>query len=327
MAATALAAAALAADQARNPEEILAQARQALGGEKLAAVRALTAEGRMLRAAPNGTSMESEFELSLALPDKYVMRSVLAAMGNMSVYRLTGFNGGQVIEEIDRPPNLAGGNVIVRIQGPGGSAADPATMTDEQKAEFNQRRVLANKTEFARLALGMFAASPAAFPVTFADGGQAESPDGKADVLDVTGEGGFAAKLFIDAQTRLPLMLSWMDREPLVMQVGPGGMMASGGGTAMTTITRSGPPGGQGAMSPEEREKMMQDLEARRKEAEAKRRTVEYRLFYGDYKNVGGVQLPHRIQRSIDGKPAEEMIIESFKVNPKIDAKTFQASK
>ena len=188
MAATALAAAALAADQARNPEEILAQARQALGGEKLAAVRALTAEGRMLRAAPNGTSMESEFELSLALPDRYVMRSVLAAMGNMSVYRLTGFNGGQVIEEIDRPPNLAGGNVIVRIQGPGGSAADPATMTDEQKAEFNQRRVLANKTEFARLALGMFAASPAAFPVTFADGGQAESPDGKADVLDVTAE-------------------------------------------------------------------------------------------------------------------------------------------
>ena len=173
----------------------------------------------------------------------------------------------------------------------------------------------------------MFAASPAAFPVTFADGGQAESPDGKADVLDVTGEGGFAAKLFIDAQTRLPLMLSWMDREPLVMQVGPGGMTASGGGTAMTTITRSGPPGGQGAMSPEEREKMMQDLEARRKEAEAKRRTVEYRLFYGDYKNVGGVQLPHRIQRSIDGKPAEEMIIESFKVNPKIDAKTFQPSK
>lgn len=340
VAASALAAAALAADQARNTDEILAEARKALGGEKLAAVRSLKAEGRTLRAAPNGTSMESEFELSLELPDKYLMRSVLAAMGNMSVYRLTGFNGGQAIEEVDRPPSLAGGNVVFRIQGPGGSVTDPAKMTDEQKAEFNKRRVLANKTEFARLALGMFAASPAAFPLTFADGGQAESPDGKADVLDVAGEGGFAAKLFIDARTRLPLMLSWMDREPLVMQMGPGGAMASGGGgMAMTTITRSGPPpgaqggapggrpGGPGTISPEEREKMMQDLEARRKEAEAKLRTVEYRIFYGDYRSVGGVQLPHRIQRSIDGKPAEEMIVESFKVNPKIDAKTFQASK
>jgi len=336
VAALALAAATLAAGQGRNADGILAEARKALGGEKLAAVRTLTAEGRTLRAAPNGTSMESEFEWSLELPDKYLMRSVLAAMGNMSIYRLSGFNGGQVIEEIDRPPNLAGGNVVIRIQGPGGSPTDPAKMTDEQKAEFNRRRVLANKTEFARLALGMFAASPAALPLAFADGGQAESPDGKADVLDVTGEGGFAAKLFIDARTRLPLMLSWMDREPLVMQMGPGGAVASGGGgMAMTTITRSGPPsggqggaaGGPGTLSPEEREKMMQDLEARRKDAEAKLRTVEYRIFYGDYRSVGGVQLPHRIQRSIDGKPSEEMIVESFKVNPKIDAKTFQASK
>jgi hypothetical protein len=126
-------------------------------------------------------------------------------------------------------------------------------------------------------------------------------------------------------------MLSWMDREPLVMQVGPGGAMAASGGMAMTTITRSGPPAGSpgsaGNSSPEEREKLMKDLEARRKEAEAKLRTVEYRVFYGDYRSVGGVQLPHRIQRSIDGKPTEEMIIETFKVNPKIDAKKFQATK
>ena len=92
------------------------------------------------------------------------MRSVLAAMGNMSVYRNSGFNGGQVIEEIDRPPNLAGGGMIViRMAGPGG-AVDPEKMTPEQKAEFDQKRLLANKKEFAKLALGMFAMSPAAYP-------------------------------------------------------------------------------------------------------------------------------------------------------------------
>ena len=165
------------------------------------------------------------------------------------------------------------------------------------------------------------------------DGGQAESPDGKADVIDVKGEGGFSAKLFIDAQTHLPLMLSWMDKEPITMMVGPGGTVtaggapaagAAGGGNAtFTRVERSGgaPP------TPEEREKMMKDIEARRKEAEAKARTVEYRLYYGDYKTVGGVQLPHRIQRSIDGKPTEEMIFDTIKVNPKIDAKKFQVAK
>lgn len=318
------AAGSLAAGQGRDVNEILAGARTALGGPKLAAVKTLTAVGRTVRALPNGTSVENEFELALELPDKYLMRSVLAAMGNMSVYRNSGFNGGQVIEEIDRPPSLAGGGMVVmRFAGPGG-AVDPEKMTAAQKAEFDQKRLVANKKEFAKLALGMFAMSPAAYPVELADGGQAESPDGKADVIDVKGEGGFAAKLFIDAQTHLPLMLSWMDREPITMMMGPGGTVTSGGGNATVTHVERG---GATPPTPEEREKMMKDLEVRRKDAEAKARTVEYRVYYSDFKTVGGVQWPHRIQRSIDGKPTEEMIFDTVKVNPKIDAKKFQAAK
>ena len=332
-AACALAAGTVAAGQGRDVDQILAGARTALGAQKLEAVKTLTAVGRTTRALPNGTSTESELEIALELPDKYLMRSVLAAMGNMSVYRNSGFNGGQVIEEIDRPPSLAGGGVMhIRIAGPGG-VTDPEKMTAEEKADYDQKRLVANKREFAKLALGMFAMSPAAYPLELEDGGQAESPDGKADVIDVKGEGGFSAKLFIDARTHLPLMLSWMDREPITMMVGPGGTVttggapaagAAGGGNAtFTRVERSGgaPP------TPEEREKMMKDIEARRKEAEAKARTVEYRLYYGDYKTVGGVQLPHRIQRSIDGKPTEEMIFDTIKVNPKIDAKKFQVAK
>jgi hypothetical protein len=325
--AVALAAAgSMLAAQGRDVNQILAGARTALGGPKLEAVKTLTAAGRTLRALPNGTSAENEFEMALELPDKYLVRSVLAAMGNMSVYRMSGFNGGQVIEEIDRPPSLSGGGMVVmRFAGPGGTV-DPEKMTPEQKAEFDQRRLVANKREFTKLALGIFAASPAAYPLELADGGQAESPDGKADVIEVKGEGGFAARLFIDAQTHLPLMLSWMDREPITMVMGPGGPAAAGGAPGAggaVTVTRAG----GAAMTPEERDKMMQDLEARRKEAEAKARTVEYRVYYGDYKEVGGVQLPHRIQRSIDGKPTEEMIVDTFKVNPKIDAKKFQVAK
>jgi hypothetical protein len=322
---------ALLAGQGRDASQLLAGARSALGGDKLAAVKTLTAVGRTLRANPNGTSVENEFEMAIELPDKYLMRSVMMAMGNMSIYRNTGFNGGQVIEEIDRPPSLTGGTVMIRIAGPGGSPMDPEKMTAEQKAD--QRRLAGNRKEFAKLALGMFAASPAAYPLEFSDGGQAESADGKADVIDVKGEGGFAARLFIDAQTRLPLMLSWMDKEPLVLQMGPGGPPGPGGGGAVTMAmsggggVAGGVPGGGTKLSPEDREKLMADLEAKRKDAEAKLRTVEYRVFYGDYKSVGGVQVPHRIQRSIDGKPTEEMIFDLIKINPKIDARKFQVSK
>jgi len=329
------AAGSMTAGQGRDVNEILAGARTALGGPKLAAVKSLTAVGRTVRALPNGTSAESDFEISLELPDKYLMRSVLAAMGNMSVYRNSGFNGGQVIEEIDRPPSLSGGGMVhIRIAGPGG-VTDPEKMTAEEKAEYDQKRLLANKKDFAKLALGMFAMSPAAYPVELADGGQAEAPDGKADVVDVKGEDGFAAKFFIDAQTHLPLMLSWMDKEPLVMTMGPGGAVTAGGapgagmavGGGNATFTRVERGAGAAPMTAEERDKMMKDLEVRRKEAEAKLRTVEYRVYYSDFKSVGGVQLPHRIQRAIDGKPTEEMVFDTIKVNPKIDAKKFQVAK
>ena len=80
-------------------------------------------------------------------------------------------------------------------------------------------------------------------------------------------------------------------------------------------------------MTPEEREKLMKQLEEQTKEAEAKRRVVEYRLFYGDYRAVDGVQVPHRLQRSIDGKPTEEVTFDKVKVNAKIDAKKFTVTK
>ena len=62
----------------------------------------------------------------------------------------------------------------------------------------------------------MLVTSLPSYPLTFTHGGTAESPDGTADVVDVKGED-FAARLFIDSKTHLPLMLSWMDKEPLRM--------------------------------------------------------------------------------------------------------------
>jgi hypothetical protein len=207
----------------------------------------------------------------------------------------------------------------------GGPIGAPGSETPEQRDAQNKAKVLMAKQEFARLTLGILAASTPAFPLEFSAAGQAEAPDGKADVIDVKGENGFVAKLFADSRTHLPLMLTWMAREPLVLSMGgPGPGRGSGGGGG-STITYGG---GQGASAtPANRDQMMQDLEARRKEAEAKLRVVEYRLYYGDYKDVSGIKVPHTIQRSIDGKPSEETTLEKVRVNAKIDAKKFETIK
>lgn len=328
-----LAVPALVIGQAGDVNKVLADMRAALGGaDKVAAVKSMTAVGRTLRTNQAGTTSESEFELAMELPDKYMMRTVLANMGQMSIYRNAGFNGNGLINLIDQPPSLGGGGgggmqVITRAGGP--MMAPGATPTAEQKAESDRLQVLSHKRDFARLALGMLGSSYPAFPLEFSYAGEAEAADGKAHVIDVKGAEDFTARLFIDTKTHMPLMLSWMALEPLVMQQtinrggGPGQPMVMPG-TNVSVV-----PGGQAnrPMTEEERTKMMADMAARQKEAEANRKMVEYRVHYSNFRAVGGVKMPHTLQRSVAGKPVEEMTFESIKVNPKIDGKKFEITK
>src|SRR5262249_23304838 len=141
----------------------------------------------------------------------------------------TGFNGDGLIEATDTPP-MGGGNLVVRI-GPGG-AAPGVVPTPEQAAAMHQSAIQAAREEFARLTLGMFASSFSAFPLDLTYGGRAQSPAGNADVLGVKGADGFDAKLFVDGKTHLPLMLSWMAKEPMRITNTDGPGRAGGGGGA-----------------------------------------------------------------------------------------------
>lgn len=319
----------LASAQGGDVNKILADARAALGGSKLDAVKTLAMSGQSLRTSPGGMTTESDFEATIELPDKFVRRDMVANMGNMSIYRMSGFNGDGLINEMDTPPQLSGGGgnvVMFRTVGPGGPGMMPGgtAPTPEQLEAARKAALLASKQDFARLMLGMFAASFPAYPLTMTYAGSAESPDGKADVIEVKGEGDFTARLFIDTKTHLPLMLSWMAKEPLqiVRQIGgPDGSrtVIAGGATV-----KEAPPG---KLPPEEQEKLTAQMAAQATEAGARRRVVEYRLYYSDYRPVDAVMVPFRIQRSIDGKPAEEISVDKVKVNAKVDAKKFTVSK
>ena len=93
------------------------------------------------------------------------------------------------------------------------------------------------KQDFARLTLGMFAGSFSGYPLTFAYGGQAEAPQGKADVIDVKGPANFALKFFVYRDTHLPVMVTWQGGP----QPGPGRGSGPGRGGA------PGPAGSPGS--------------------------------------------------------------------------------
>lgn len=287
-----------------NAETVLTRARAALGGEaRLAAIKTLSVTGRTVRQRDDATTAEHEFEMAFEAPGRFVRRSVVMAMGPTSIYRHSGFDGATPIDWIDTPPVLAGGaNVVIRMnwQGPDG---DAPSETPEQAAERSRRTLSLNQQDFARLALGLFANAPASYPLRFTHAGTAESLEGRADVVSATGPDGFAANLFIDQTTHMPLMVSWQAPKPLeiVSSSGPGEMRVERrieNGRTLDSVTPAA--------------------------ADAARPLVEHRLVFADYKTFdGGVKLPTRLQRLIDGRTVEETTFDRVRVNQRLDSRTF----
>jgi len=321
---------ALVVGQGTEVNRVLGEIRAALGGEdKVAAVKSMSADGHTTRVLPDGSSIDQNFEMAFDLssgPVKYMKKDVVATMGDTTISRRSGFNGSDLIDQTETPPGMAsaaGGNMRVMRFGSGG--VTPAGQgTPEEIAAQTKERLLSAKREFARIVIGMIADTTSAYPVVFAYGGQVDAAGGKAEVLELKAVDGFAGKLYVDSKTHLPLMLSWMDKEPLRMTLGDGGVTTT---TANGTQIRTFGAGGSGGMTQDDMAKLQADMAARMKEAEANRKTVEYRLYYADYKAIDGVKLPTRIQRMIDGLPTEELTLDKIKVNGKIDPGKFAVGK
>ncbi|HWI16670.1 MAG TPA: hypothetical protein VNT81_02905, partial [Vicinamibacterales bacterium] len=179
--------------QARTADEVIAAARKALGGEtKIAGVKTFIATGRT-RQVRGENLVPIEFEIQAEMPDKYSRRDEFPAQDAGPV--TAGFVGDQPVlipRPVPPPPR------------PGAPPAPP-----QQMEMMLRGRMMQAKQDFARLLLGMFAGTTPAFPVTYAYVAQAEAPQGKADVIDVKGPANFAARLFIQAETGLPIMLTW----------------------------------------------------------------------------------------------------------------------
>lgn len=187
---------------------ILAKAREALGGEKkLTSIKTIVASGET-RQVRGENLIPIVFEINIELPGKYSRRDETPAVE--SGYTTLGFSGDDLIQLPApavpiMPPSAA------RAGGPPPPSAEQmATMLATQR----KTRVATLKQDYARLMLGLFAASTEVFPLTFTKFGIAESPQGKADVIAVSGPNNFLANLLINQQTQLPVMLSWTPPAP-----------------------------------------------------------------------------------------------------------------
>jgi hypothetical protein len=302
-----LAVATLAAAQPPPPDEaagVIAAAREALGGEKkLAAVKTLVATGRTRQVRGNNL-VPIEFEVDIELPDKYVRKDEIPAQESGPT--ISGFRGDELLQfpAPSPPPARAGG---------------PPPPTAEQLAAAGRTRLNTVKQDFARLMLGMLMESSPALPLTFVYVGKAEAPQGKADVLDVkgpAGPGAMAARLFINADTHLPIMLTWTAPAPPSRGGPPGaaGQPPSRDGAPPPSAGQPPPPPGSPA-APAGQARGSQPSPS------------ETRLYFAEYREVGGQQLPFRLRRALGPDTVEETTFDGYRINTKIDPKKFEARK
>lgn len=270
-----------AQDAAAKAQQLLAQARAALGGEKLKSLTALSATGSIRRKIGQ-MEMAGELQLDMLLPDKVMRVEVTNLMGAAELTRMEVLNGANVW--MDQQTSGGGGMMMVRR--PGG---------DNPHAQAQQQNAV--RAEMARTMIGWLLTTPSSFPVEYKFAGEAESPDGKADVLEVKGANDFAVRLFLDQKSHKPLLLAYKGRKPRVV---------------MST--------GDGPRSEEDIKKQIADAEAKA----ASEPLSEYQVTFNEYRDVGGVSLPHRLTKSIDNEVSEEWEISKFKLNPQIKPEKFE---
>jgi hypothetical protein len=271
------------ADGDAKTAALLKQARATLGGEsKLAKVQGLSAAGTLARELGD-RQVTGELTIDLRLPDKMVRIDSMSPMGDATIVILNGINGDALLRN-SKTLN-AGPGMMIRMPSP------PAAGSDAEAQALRAARA-----ELARFTVAFLLTSPASMPVEFTDGGEAESPDGKADLVHVKGPGSFAARLFLDKTSHRPLMLSYQGVAPrMVMQTMRGGPPPD---------ATAPPHGAEGAAAPPPQ-------------------AVEIQMFLDDYRAEDGVLLPHKVSRSVDGKTTEEWTFKTIKINPAFKADAF----
>jgi hypothetical protein len=331
-----LGASAFAQDAKAKADQVLKQARAAIGDEsKWKNLQSLTASGTA-RQTMGDRQMESEIQIDLLLPDK-IMRTSNSQFGST----INTLNGAQLWTDFVPAVGMGGGGfggggqrmIMGGLGGPGGSGG-----ADNPMVKYFQQ---GQRRDLVLITLGWLLTAPAG--VEFAYLAEAPGPNGsKLDALSAKDANGLNAVLYFDQQSHQLIGIKYKSKQlgrggfagrgP----GGPGGQRQGGGqpgqggqgggqpgqngqGGQRQAGAQGGQPGQRPEMTPEERERRMKEA----MENFDKAPEVDNSWAFSEYKNVGGLNLPHRMTRSQGGTPTEEWEISKIKINPKLSADKF----
>src|SRR5215213_735941 len=288
-----IAPAVLANDDVRA-QEILKQARQAIGGdEQLQKIQGLQINGQYRRTFGE-RQMGGDREISISLPNKYLVEDALNAGGlSTAMISFRGLNG----EKAWSGNSGGGGGMVFRMGGPGGQQASPEQM------EEMQRRIYT--AEFSRYLLAMILTPPPSLAVEYKYAGESDVEDVQAEVIDVTGPDNLSLRIFFDKKSHLPLLLSYRGPKPRIMT-----MTRQGNGTARSA----------------------DDIKKAREEAEKKLHAeapvtpeeIDFYIRLTDHRKVGGITLPHKFTFLAGDEVSEEFEIKKYELNPQFKADQFE---
>jgi hypothetical protein len=282
--------AALANDDARA-QEILKQARQAIGGdEQLQKIQGLEIKGRYTRTFGD-RQMGGDREISIELPNKYLVEDAMNAGGlSTAMINTRALNGDKAWSG----NSGGGGGMVFRIGGPGGSQISPEQMEAMQRSMYN--------AEFSRYLLAMILTPPPSLAVEYKYAGESNVEDAQADVIDVSGPDKFSVRVFFDKTSHMPLLLSYRGPKPRIV-----------------TMTR------QAGSKPEDAAKIREDAEKKmHAEAPAAPEEVDFYIRLEDRKKVGGLMLPHKLTFLTENEVSEEFEISKYQLNPQFKADHFE---
>jgi hypothetical protein len=274
--------------------EILKQAREAIGGEqRLQKIEALHINGQYRRVFGE-RQMGGDREISIALPNKYLVEDSMNPGGlSTALINTRGLNG-------DRAWNASsggGGAMIFRMGGgPGGQQPSP------EQIEAGLRRIYV--AEFTRYLLAMTLLPPASLAVEYKYVGESDVEGEQADVIDATGPDKFSVRLFFDKKNHLPLLLSYRGPKPRIVT-----MTRQGGGPSRAEDVKK---------ARDEAEKQV------RAEAPAPPEEVDFYIRLSDHKKVDGITLPFKLTFLTESEVSEEFEISKYQVNPQFKTDKFE---
>lgn len=273
-------------------QEVLKQAREAIGGEEqLQKIQGLNINGQYRRVFGD-RQMGGDREISISLPNKYLVEDAMSTGGHsIAMVNSRGLNGERAWSG-----STGGGGMVFRMAGPGGQQASPEQMEASLRRAFN--------AEFSRYLLAMILTPPPSFAVEYKYAGESEVEDIQADVIDVTAADNFNVRIFFDKSNHLPLLLSYRGPKP-----------------RMITMSR---PAGASA-KPEDIKKQREEAEKKlQAEAPPVPEEVDFFIRLTEHRKVAGLMLPHKLTFLTDNEVSEEFEITKYQVNPQFKADRFE---